>query len=28
VVFSTIIIAMNLIADLIYRQLDPRVRRA
>ncbi|MBS3181643.1 MULTISPECIES: ABC transporter permease [Leucobacter] len=28
VVFSAIIIAMNLIADLIYRQLDPRVRRA
>ncbi|SIN83992.1 ABC transporter permease [Agromyces cerinus] len=28
VVFSTIIIVMNLIADLIYRQLDPRVRRA
>ncbi|QIK62712.1 ABC transporter permease [Leucobacter viscericola] len=28
VVFSTIIIAMNFIADLIYRQLDPRVRRA
>lgn len=28
VVFSTIIIIMNLIADLVYRQLDPRVRRA
>lgn len=28
VVFSTIIIIMNLVADLIYRQLDPRVRRA
>lgn len=28
VVFSAIIIVMNLIADLIYRQLDPRVRRA
>jgi peptide/nickel transport system permease protein len=28
VVFSAIIIAMNLVADLIYRQLDPRVRRA
>ncbi|MCH4250188.1 MAG: ABC transporter permease [Microbacteriaceae bacterium] len=28
VVFSAIIIIMNLIADLIYRQLDPRVRRA
>ncbi|HEY9291615.1 MAG TPA: ABC transporter permease [Microlunatus sp.] len=28
VVFSAIIIAMNLIAELIYRQLDPRVRRA
>ena len=28
VVFSAIIIAMNLMAELIYRQLDPRVRRA
>jgi peptide/nickel transport system permease protein len=28
VVFSAIIIVMNLLADLIYRQLDPRVRRA
>ncbi|QTX05920.1 ABC transporter permease [Agromyces archimandritae] len=28
VVFSAIIIVFNLIADLIYRQLDPRVRRA
>ncbi|WP_311477073.1 ABC transporter permease [uncultured Gulosibacter sp.] len=28
VVFSTIIIVMNLLADLVYRQLDPRVRRA
>lgn len=28
VVFSAIIILTNLIADLIYRQLDPRVRRA
>lgn len=28
VVFSAIIIVMNLCADLIYRQLDPRVRRA
>lgn len=28
VVFSTIIIVMNLLADLAYRQLDPRVRRA
>jgi peptide/nickel transport system permease protein len=27
VVFSAIIIVMNLIADFIYRQLDPRVRR-
>ncbi|MBT8798373.1 ABC transporter permease [Microbacterium flavum] len=28
VVFSAIIILMNLIADLVYRQLDPRVRRS
>lgn len=28
VVFSAIIIVMNLIADLIYRRLDPRVRRS
>lgn len=28
VVFSAIIIVMNLIADLVYRQLDPRVRRS
>ncbi|MCX0277684.1 ABC transporter permease [Nocardia zapadnayensis] len=28
VVFSAAIIVMNLIADLLYRQLDPRVRRA
>ena len=28
VVFSAIIIVMNLLADLVYRQLDPRVRRA
>ncbi len=28
VVFSAIIIVMNLFADLLYRQLDPRVRRA
>lgn len=28
VVFSSAIIIMNLLADLIYRQLDPRVRRA
>ena len=28
VVFSAIIIVMNLFADLIYRRLDPRVRRA
>lgn len=28
VVFSAIIIAMNFIADLVYRRLDPRVRRA
>lgn len=28
VVFSAIIILMNLIADLVYRQLDPRIRRA
>ncbi|MYM18750.1 ABC transporter permease subunit [Brevibacterium sp. 5221] len=28
VVFSAIIIVMNLIADLVYRQLDPRIRRA
>lgn len=28
VVFSAIIIVMNLIADLVYRYLDPRVRRA
>lgn len=28
VVFSAIIIVMNLIADLVYRRLDPRVRRA
>ncbi|WP_206477100.1 ABC transporter permease [Microbacterium sp. KRD172] len=28
VVFSAIIIAMNLIADLVYRFLDPRVRQA
>lgn len=27
VVFSAIIIAMNLVADFVYRQLDPRVRR-
>lgn len=27
VVFSAAIIVMNLIADLLYRQLDPRVRR-
>jgi len=26
VVFSAIIILMNLLADLVYRQLDPRVR--
>ncbi|WP_204964742.1 ABC transporter permease [Microbacterium dextranolyticum] len=28
VVFSAIIIVMNLLADLVYRQLDPRVRRS
>ncbi|MGO1646577.1 ABC transporter permease [Agrococcus casei] len=28
VVFSAIIIVMNFLADLIYRRLDPRVRRA
>lgn len=28
VVFSAIIIFTNLLADLVYRQLDPRVRRA
>src|SRR5699024_8049448 len=28
VVFSAIIIVMNLAADLVYRFLDPRVRRA
>lgn len=28
VVFSSIVIIMNLLADLVYRQLDPRVRRA
>lgn len=28
VVFSAIIIAMNLVADMIYRFLDPRVRQA
>lgn len=28
VVFSAAIIIMNLLADLVYRQLDPRVRRA
>lgn len=28
VVFSAIIIVMNLLADSIYRQLDPRVKRA
>lgn len=28
VVFSAIVIIMNLVADLIYRQLDPRIRRA
>ena len=28
VVFSAIIIVMNLAADIVYRFLDPRVRRA
>lgn len=28
VVFSAIIIVMNFLADLVYRRLDPRVRRA
>jgi peptide/nickel transport system permease protein len=27
VVFSAIIIVMNLVADFVYRRLDPRVRR-